>query len=153
MQSIVHKPLCHILVKQYGDGPRKFMYLFACVFIVTEAASPSFFFSSLDHFLVGFPLLYFLAFSPFFISHGPAQQAWRPGGGHRCTQELITFLFHSFLYGTTPLLCNWWIAYNWFTAYSVDLFIQGGTLYFKQSRVIQQRKKGRNKIATPHSMA
>ena len=38
--------LCVILVKQNGDGPRKFMYLFTCVFILTEAASPSFFFSS-----------------------------------------------------------------------------------------------------------
>ena len=42
--------LCRVfvsfLVEQNEDGPRKFMYLFTCVFTLTEAVSPSFFFSS-----------------------------------------------------------------------------------------------------------
>ena len=87
--------LCVILAEQNEDDLRKFMYLFTCVFTLTEAASPSFFFSSSRPFSCRLSSpVFFFAFSPFFfISHGHS----RPDAQEVAADAPSSLLFSSFI--------------------------------------------------------
>ena len=83
------------LVEQNEDGPRKFMYLFTCVFTLTEARSPSFFFSSSRPFScrLSSPVFFFWPSVLFFISHGHS----RPDDQEVAADVSCSLLFSSFI--------------------------------------------------------